>query len=136
MDDYVIRALRWIKGKTGTLKNNEIFICEEHYEDYLKKRKHYEKIMYYGAVFLALFFVLGIILPILSGNISRVLVLFATTILLVISFVILLVFGHVPKVEEKPTRAVKKASKSAAKKPKKRASKRAVKKKVRRGVKK
>ena len=42
-EDFVIRTIRRIKGALGMLRNNRLYVCEKHLEEYKKKRKNYRK---------------------------------------------------------------------------------------------
>lgn len=66
-DDIVISALRWIKGKTGSLKNNTLVVCDDCMEAHKAKRQRFESKLVQHVVLGAVILLLLFFLPLLSG---------------------------------------------------------------------
>lgn len=96
-EDFVIKTIRDIKKRFGKLKNNRLYVCPEHLEQYKKKRKNYERIVLLVSGLVILMFLVGIVAPLFSGRIN-----FAGFIsLIIIVFVMgfFLISMHIPAIE-------------------------------------
>ncbi len=98
-NDPVIKLIRALKERFMVARHNRLYVCKDHYEAYLKKRKSYERIVLLVAGLLAFLFIFGILLPLFSGTFSW----FALVSFFMIAFVMvfLMLFLHVPKVGNK-----------------------------------
>ncbi len=107
-NDFVINLLRKLKGRFTKLRNNHLYVCSSHYDFYIKKRKSYERIVLIVSTLVVALFIVGVIIPALSGNFSFGSIISFLMITILMS--ILLLFFHVPKVGEKlekPGKSVK-----------------------------
>ena len=100
-DDFVIRAIRKLKKRFGMLRNNRLYVCEEHLEEYKKKRRNYERMAMIVLGLIGLLFAGAIILPLFSGGFAWE-SLIPFTIISVL-MVLLLLTMHVPAIEEEIT---------------------------------
>jgi uncharacterized membrane protein len=61
--------IRKVKVKLNIAKNNRLYVCKEHLEDYIKKRKAYIRDTYIAWAIVILLFIFAVGMPILSGKI-------------------------------------------------------------------
>ena len=105
-DDFVIRTIRRVKQILGVAKNNELYVCEDDFEEYKKRRSSFEKsIMIFGAMAGLLIFGV-VLLMIITGrfSISSIVSLLVLGILLLI---FTLVFRFTPAVESEKFKVVR-----------------------------
>ena len=98
-NDVVINLIRNIKSRLGKTRNNRLYVCKNHYESYIKKRKSYERLVLIVGGLIGALFIFGVIVPALSGSFS----IFSIVSFVMISVVMIVLIGflHVPKVGEK-----------------------------------
>ena len=98
LEDSVIRLIRKIKAKLGTAKNNKLFVSEDHYEEYKKRRAEFEKRVMYGSIFVAVIFLVGILAPAFSGDFQRAVLMVGPVVILTLLVAVLLLFSYVPRI--------------------------------------
>ncbi len=98
-EDFVIRTIRSIKKSLGIAKNNKLFVCEEHKELLIKKRKNYERIAIIISVSLAALFIFAVFLPLIEGRLT--VFSFISFLLITVLMFGMLFLSHVPRIEEK-----------------------------------
>ncbi|MDD5023014.1 MAG: hypothetical protein PHU63_02495 [Candidatus ainarchaeum sp.] len=100
-DDQIITSIRKIKEKMNMATKNELYVCNQHKEEHMKRRKSFEKSILLTAILAFVIFVLlSIIPPITTGNINLSSILLG----LLIGIMLLLLNGFIkytPDVEVK-----------------------------------
>ncbi|MCX6774345.1 MAG: hypothetical protein NTY68_05120 [Candidatus Micrarchaeota archaeon] len=105
-DDRVLSLMRSAKQKLRMkLKNNRLYVCEHHREEYMKKRKGFERNLMMLAAMAAILFVVIFIVNVMSGDIWKILQSLLLGILIFLMVPIFLFFIYVPAIEEKMTHA-------------------------------
>jgi 1-aminocyclopropane-1-carboxylate deaminase/D-cysteine desulfhydrase-like pyridoxal-dependent ACC family enzyme len=105
-DDRVLGLMRSAKQKLRMkLKNNRLYVCEHHREEYMKKRKGFERNIMMLAAMAAILFVVIFIVNVMSGDIWKILQSILLGILIFLMVPIFLFFIYVPAIEEKMTHA-------------------------------
>ena len=69
-DDSVIRLIRWAKRSLKIAKNNELYVCDDDYEAYVKKRQAYERNLAVYMVVAGIVLVLLVFLPVFTTGFS------------------------------------------------------------------
>ena len=101
-DDRVLGLMRTIKQKLRMkLKNNRLYVCEHHKEEYSKKRKGFERNLMMLAAMAAILFVVIFIVNIMSGDIWNIIRSILLGILIFLMVPIFLFFIYVPAIDEK-----------------------------------
>lgn len=99
-DDFVIKAIRFLKQKLGIAKNNELYVCEKCLQLYYEKRKKFERNLIFSVIIAALVFIAINGLQIFAGVFS--IVAFFISIFLGAFIIILTILVYeVPPLEEK-----------------------------------
>jgi Flp pilus assembly protein TadB len=100
-DDRVLNLMKAAKQKLGMkLKNNRLFVCEKHKEEYMKKRKGFERNVLLLSALAAVFFVIIFVVNLSSGDVADILRALLLGVLLVLMVPIFLIFTYVPAIED------------------------------------
>ena len=117
IDDPVIETLRKLKKALGRLQNNRLYVSEGALEEYNKRRKEFEKMVFYASITLALFFVLLWVLPLVRGDFETFLKMVIPTLVLAVILSLLLLLKYVPRIEDRLTVVAREGAKKASSKP-------------------
>jgi hypothetical protein len=102
-EDRVLGFLRALKSRLGMkVRNNRLFVCEAHKEEYMKKRKGFERNLTLLAALSAIFLVIMFAVGVMHGDIMDIARTIFLSILLLILVPLVLVFLYVPAIEDKP----------------------------------
>ncbi len=98
-DDIVLRGIRRAKKWLGMYKGNKLVVCDEHLEEYLEKRRKFEKnAMVLGGVVAILIFLY--FLALLANFTLQALASFLVfSTMLIVVFGLLIILSYVPAVE-------------------------------------
>jgi hypothetical protein len=103
-DDKVLGLMRTAKQKLRMkLKNNRLYVCEHHKEEYSKKRKGFERNVMMLAAMAAILFVVILIVNVMSGDIWNIIRSILLGLLIFLMVPIFLFFIYVPAIEERIT---------------------------------
>jgi hypothetical protein len=103
-DEKVLNLMRTIKRKLRMkLKNNRLYVCEHHKEEYMKKRKSFERNVMMLSAMAAILFVVIFIVNVMSGDIWNIIRSILLGLLIFLMVPIFLFFVYVPAIEEKMT---------------------------------
>jgi hypothetical protein len=99
-DDRVLGLMKAAKQRLGMkLKNNRLFVCEKHREEYMRKRKGFERNVLVLSALAAVFFVIIFVVNFSSGDVADILRALLLGVLLILVVPIFLIFTYVPAVE-------------------------------------
>ena len=102
-EDKVIGLMKAAKKRLGMkLKNNRLFVCEQHKEEYKKKRKGFERNVLILSALAAVFFVIIFVVNLMNGDVADILRSLLLGVLLILLVPLFLIFIYVPAIEEKP----------------------------------
>jgi len=105
-EDKVLNLMKSLKRKLGMrLRNNRLYVCEHHKEEYSKKRKSFERNVMMLAAMAAILFVVILIVNVMSGDIMAIgrSILLGLLIFLIVP--IFLFFIYVPAIDERMSHA-------------------------------
>jgi uncharacterized protein YacL len=102
-EDLIIRLIRWFKKKTGTYIGNNLYVAEESYDDYLKKRKRFENYVLFATIFAVFIFFVSVLIPLINGDLFRALSMFVAVLALIILIYLMVFTQYVPSIEEQLT---------------------------------
>jgi hypothetical protein len=113
-DDRVLNLMRAAKKRLGMkLKNNRLFVCESHKQEYLKKRKGFERNVMVLSALAAVFFVIIFVVNFMNGDIADILRSLLLGVLLILIVPLFLIFIYVPAIEDSAGGATAKAAQQA-----------------------
>jgi len=100
-EDHVIRAIRSLKGALKIARNNELYVCGDCQQTHRERRKEFEKMLLYAAIFAAIILLLLLGRLLLSGAFDVIALVSA----FVLAFFVmsLPLFKYVPASEEQAT---------------------------------
>lgn len=128
-EDRIIRGIRALKKLTRTAQGNELYVCNDHLEKHMKKRKRFEKSILIFGILAGIVVVLLVGMLLLSKKFDVVLLIYSLLVgVFILAFAV--IFRYAPAIEKTSELAVK--SKPAAKQVSKPAAKTEVKKKTKR----
>jgi hypothetical protein len=114
-EDRVINLMKAAKKRLGMrLKNNRLFVCERHKDEYLKKRKGFERNVVILSALAAVFFVIIFVVNLTHGEVADILRSLLLGVLLILLVPLFLVFIYVPAIEEKPASGAPQQAKATA----------------------
>jgi hypothetical protein len=100
LDDAVIRAIRGMKQRLNTAKNNTRVVCPGCMENYKKKRQKYERDLVMHVVLAGVVLVVFVLAPVFTSGFSLAAVVLG--LLLAALIIALSVFSHCPKIAAGP----------------------------------
>ena len=74
-EDFIIKGIRFIKQKTGTIRNNKLYVCEDCFEEYKKERKSFINGVFLWTILIGVLFFILLIMPLVANkpfNISSI----------------------------------------------------------------
>jgi|GEM_PF-3396879 len=102
-EDRVINLMKAAKKRLGMkLKNNRLFVCEKHKDEYIKKRKGFERNVIILSALAAVFFVIIFVVNLMNGDVADILRSLLLGVLLILLVPLFLIFIYVPAIEDKP----------------------------------
>jgi len=105
-EDKVLGIMKTLKQKLGMkLRNNRLYVCEHHKEEYSKKRKSFERNIMMLAAMAAILFVVILAFNIMSGDLMAIArsILLGLMVFLIVP--IFLFFIYVPAIDDKMSHA-------------------------------
>ncbi len=83
-DDIIIKGIKKVKEKTGKVKNNKLYVCEDCWDVYKKERKSFINGIFISSLFVGIIFTLLVLGPIFLGSFNLGAVINLTIVCLVL----------------------------------------------------
>ncbi|MCS7109542.1 MAG: hypothetical protein NZ903_01965 [Candidatus Micrarchaeota archaeon] len=114
-EDIVISTIRNIKRFFKIAAENELVVCDSHFEEAVKKRKEFESSLIKIVALVAVITVIAIILAILNNSLNLIPSTISLVILLFIFLIFVSLFKYFPAIEERAEEVLTKERKVSTK---------------------
>ncbi len=104
IDDPVIKFIRAVKMRMGSYKGNLLYVSEEAKEEYVKKRKGFERYLLIATGIAIVILVLAVFLPLVTSDFNRALSNLLPSLFFSLIFYFLAFAQYVPRFEDKLTK--------------------------------
>jgi len=98
-EDFIIKAIKIFKKKTGTLRNNKLYVCKKCWEQYKKERKKFIDNVFLWTVLCSILFIVLLAAPLLIGasyNLISVIYMIIIIVVLWIMAMIIQLYNYRP----------------------------------------